>query len=128
MFSPLTIRERTVGDVHVFVLSGRLIAYDGTRTLHETVSAAVAAGARACLLDLEGLAYVDSAGVGALVEVYRLVTMTGGQLKLLHPSHCARRVLGISHLTAVFDVFDSEAEAILNLNRAPGIAAPHPTA
>lgn len=128
MSSPLTITERTVGDVRVFVLAGRLIAYEGTRTLHEAVTAAVAAGARACLLDLEGLAYIDSAGVGMLVEIYRLVTTTGGQLKLLHPSHCARRVLGISHLTAVFDVFDSESEAILNLGHAPAHPAPQTSA
>jgi hypothetical protein len=34
---------------------------------------------------------------------------------LLHPSLCARRVLGITHLSGVFDVFDNEAEAVHNM-------------
>jgi anti-sigma B factor antagonist len=115
MSSPLTITQRRAGDVVIFVLSGHLVAYEGTRTLRDAVKSAVAAGTRACLLDLDDVSYVDSAGVGMLVEIYRHVTGHGGQVKLLHPSICARRVLGISHLTAVFDVFDNEAEALLNL-------------
>ena len=116
MSSPLTITQRRVGDVAIFVLSGHLVAGPGTQTLRDAVRAAVDAGSRALLLDLEDLSYVDSAGVGMLVEVYRHVTARGGQVKLLHPSLCARRVLGITHLTGVFDVFDNEADALLNLS------------
>jgi len=54
--------------------------------------------------------------------MYRHVTRRGGQLKLLRPSPHARRVLGITHLTAVFDIFDDEAEALLNLG---GVATAH---
>ena len=116
MSSPLTITERRVGDVLILVLSGHLVAGRGTEPLRAAVRAAVDAGRRALLLDLEDLSYVDSAGVGMLVEVYRHVTARGGQVKLLHPSLCARRVLGITHLTGVFDVFDNEADALLNLS------------
>ena len=115
MSSPLTITTRSVGDVAILVLSGHLVAGGGTLPLRAAVRAAVEGGTRAVLLDLEDLSYVDSAGVGMLVEVYRHVTARGGQIKLLHPSLCARRVLGITHLTCVFDVFDNEAEALLNL-------------
>lgn len=117
MSSPLRITRRTEGDVGIFVLAGRLVYDEGTRAFRDTVKAAVDAGARACLLDLEQVSAMDSAGVGVLVEMYKHVTTRGGQLKLLHPSATARRVLGISHLTAVFDVFDDEPEAIRNLAR-----------
>jgi anti-anti-sigma regulatory factor len=56
------------------------------------------------------------------VAMFRHVTRRGGQLKLLRPSPCARRVLGITHLTAVFDIFDDEPEALLNLG---DVAAAH---
>jgi len=87
----------------------------GTRLLRDVLKTAVAGGARACLLDLQLITYLDSGGVGALVEMYRHVTRIGGELKLLRPSPPARRVLGITHLTAVFDVFDEEPEAVRNL-------------
>ena len=115
MSSPLTIITRSAGEVAILVLSGRLVAGGGTQALRAAVQTAVDGGRRAVLLDLEDLSYVDSAGVGMLVEVFRHVTRRGGQVKLLHPSLCARRMLGITHLTCVFDVFDDEPEALLNL-------------
>lgn len=116
--SDLQITERTVGRVTVFRLSGYLVYDQGTRLLWQVVTKAVASGARACLVDLEQITYLDSAGVGLLVAIYRHVTGRGGELKLLRPSPVARRVLGITHLTAVFDIFDEEAEALLNLGGA----------
>lgn len=113
--SALQISERAVGNVTIFTLSGPLVCDQGTRMLREVLTTAVAGGGRACLLDLEQITYLDSGGVGSLVEMFRHVTHRGGQLKLLHPSACARRVLGITHLTAVFDIFDDEAEAVRNL-------------
>ena len=123
MASPLQITERAVGDVVIFGLSGALVFDEGTQMLRDVVKTAVAAGARACLLDLEQITYLDSGGVGTLVEMYRHVTRRGGQLKMLRPSPCARRVLGITHLTAVFDIFDDEPEAVRNLG---GPAPPRP--
>jgi anti-sigma B factor antagonist len=119
MSEVLRITERRVGAVTVFTLSGRLVFEGGVQVLREAVTAAVKDGARACLLDLEHISYLDSGGVGALIAMFRHVTRQGGQLKLLRPSPSARRVLGIVHLTAVFDVFDDEADALLNLGGVP---------
>jgi anti-sigma B factor antagonist len=119
---PLTVTEHSSGDVRIFVVSGHLVAEKPLRVLESAIAAAMAEGARACLLDLQAVDYIDSAGIGTLVAIYRDVTARGGQLKLLHPSAHARRILGITHLTAVFDVFDSEAEAIVNLGGVHGHA------
>src|SRR6266851_2409080 len=115
MPSALQITERTVANVTVFELAGDLVYDEGTRLLRHVLTTAVAAGARECLLDLSRITYLDSGGVGSLVEMFRHVTRRGGHLKLLRPSSCARRVLGLTHLTAVFDIFDDEPDALLNL-------------
>ena len=115
MAPPLRITERTVAGVTIFSLAGRLVYDEGTQLLREVLTRAVAGGARACLIDLEHITYLDSGGVGSLVEMFRHVTRRGGQLKLLRPSPAARNVLGITHPTAVFDVFDDEPDALLNL-------------
>lgn len=115
MPSALRITERRVGEVTILELSGDLVYDGGTRLLRESLTKAVAAGARACLLDLHDITYLDSGGVGSLVAMFRHVTRRGGQLKLMRPSASARRVLGIARLTAVFEIFDDEREALLNL-------------
>jgi len=118
MPADIQINHRTVAGVTIFTLTGALVYDGGTKRLREELTGAVAAGARNCLLDLEQITYLDSGGVGSLVEMFRHVTRRGGQLKLLRPSPPARRVLGISRLTAVFDIFDDEADALLNLGSA----------
>ena len=119
MAARFRVIERTVSGVTIFTLSGDLVYDDGTRALRDVVKNAVAGGARPCLLDLEGITYLDSGGVGTLVELFRHVTRRGGQLKILRPSACARRVLGITRLTAVFDIFDDEPDALRNLGGGP---------
>jgi len=114
----LQIARRTLGTVTVFTLSGQLAYEEGTRQLRTALTAAVADGARSCLIDLREVTYLDSGGVGLLVAMFRHVTRRGGQFKLLRPSAAARRVLGISQLTRVFDIFDDESEALLNLGEA----------
>lgn len=111
----LNVERRSHGNVTVFVLSGQLAYEEGTRQLREAMTAAVDAGARSCLVDLRDVTYLDSSGVGMLVMLFRHITRRGGQFKLLAPSPAARRVLGISQLTRVFDIFDDEADALLNL-------------
>jgi anti-sigma B factor antagonist len=116
MPSRLTVSERRVGTVTILELSGELVYDGGTRVLREAVTKAVSEGAGAVLLDLRQLRALDSGGVGALVAMFRHVTRQGGQLKLLRPSATARHVLGIARLTCVFDIFDDEEGALLNLS------------
>ena len=115
MSSEFQIARRLAGTVTVVTLSGALVYDDATRELREAITDAVHAGARAILLDLERITRLDSGGVGLLVAMFRHVTRRGGQLKILRPSPTARRVLGISHMTMVFDIFDDESDALLNL-------------
>lgn len=115
MAPPLQVALRHVGSVTVFTLTGQLAYEEGTRALRSALTSAVASGVRLCLLDMRDVTYLDSGGVGLLVAMFRHVTSRGGQFKLLRPSAAARRVLGISHLTRVFDIFDEESDALLNL-------------
>lgn len=115
MVSELQISRRLAGNVTVLHLAGALVYEEGTRQLREAITETTGAGSIAILLDLEHLTRLDSGGVGLLVAMFRHVTRRGGQLKIMRPSPTARRVLGIAHMTMVFDIFDDEAEALLNM-------------
>jgi anti-sigma B factor antagonist len=115
MSVPLHIAQRSTDGVVVLTLSGHLVFDEGDRAFREHVTSLVDAGTRLLLLDLEGLTYIDSGGVGALVEMYMLVMRRGGHLKLLHPSWCSTRVLQVTHLSSVFEIFDDEAKALRSM-------------
>ena len=58
------------------------------------------------------VSYVDSGGIGSLVEMYLHLVRRGGQLKILRPSASSRRVLQITQLDTVLEIFDEEEQAI----------------
>lgn len=64
------------------------------------------------LLDLAGVSYIDSTGIGNLVSSFTEVTNRGGQLKLLRLQKRVRDLLQITKLYTVFEVFEDEAAAV----------------
>jgi anti-sigma B factor antagonist len=112
MTTCLDIVERRAKSVTILELAGRLVVDEGDRAFRDRVDALVRAGRTQLLVDLRNVNYVDSGGIGALVSKYLTVKNRGGQLKLLCPSGRACRVLGITGLLDVFEVFDSEPDAL----------------
>lgn len=112
MAGALEITERRIGPVTIVDLNGQLVVDDGEREFRQTIDLLVAAGQLNILVDLGKVTYVDSGGVGALVAKYLHVTKRGGQMKLLHLSRRASRVLRIARLISVFEVFGDEGEAV----------------
>ena len=72
----------------------------------------VKAGRTRILVDLRNVTYIDSGGVGGLVGMFLHVYKRGGEMKLICPSQRARRVLKITKLLSVFEVFPTEEQGI----------------
>jgi anti-sigma B factor antagonist len=112
MSAPLNINQHSTAGVIVLELSGQLVADEGDQAFKDHVEALVREGSRHVLLDLRDVTYMDSGGAGALVAVYLHVMRREGRLKLLRPSDRVCRVLQITHLLSVFEVFADEEQAI----------------
>jgi anti-sigma B factor antagonist len=108
----LSITERVVGDVTVLQLSGRLVFFEGDSTLRHYVDDLVRQGRLKILLDLGGVTYIDSAGIGMMIAKYLSVRRKGGDLKLLHLTARGLLVMTITRLLTVFEIFESEEEAL----------------
>ena len=63
-------------------------------------------------MNLAGVKYIDSSGIGELIANYTTVRRGGGQLKLLNLTDKVQDLLVITKLLTVFDVYDSEADAL----------------
>jgi anti-sigma B factor antagonist len=112
MMGPLRIRERQVADVTVLELAGQLVADEDETPFKDRVDALIRAGQTKLLVNLHQVAHVDSGSIGVLVAKYASVRRRGGDLKLVALSERARRVLTTTRLLSVFEVFESEDDAL----------------
>lgn len=108
----MKIEERALENVVVLDLKGKLTIGEGDELLKETIQKLMEKGHNNLLLNLEGVPYVDSAGLGEIVRTYTTVSRQGGSLKLLNLTKRITDLLAITKLLTVFDTFESEAEAV----------------
>ena len=108
----MQIEEREVGEVLVLDLNGKLTIGEGDELLKDKVNSLIQQGRRKLLLNLEGVPYIDSAGLGEIVRTYTTVSRQGGTLKLVHLTKRIEDLLSITKLLTVFETYDSEQEAV----------------
>jgi anti-sigma B factor antagonist len=108
----MQIEERTVGDVVVLDLKGKITLGEGEELLKDKVNSLVNQGHRKIVLNLGGVPYIDSAGLGQVVRTYTTVSRQGGSLKLLNLTKRITDLLSITKLLTVFETFESENEAV----------------
>ena len=108
----LDVKERQAGDVTILDLSGEVRIGDSSVALRESVRNLVDQGKKKLLLNLAGVKYIDSSGIGELIANYTTMSRQGGQLKLLNLTDKIQNLLVITKLLTVFDSYDNEAEAL----------------
>jgi anti-sigma B factor antagonist len=108
----MIISERAVGEITVLDAQGKLIMGAGAELLRDKVRSLLQQGRKQFLVNLGGVPYMDSSGLGELVQCYATVTRQGGSLKLLNATSRLRDLLVITKLATVFDCFDLEATAL----------------
>ena len=108
----LQVAERDLGDVTILQLKGQLILDEGEMPLRKDIDALVEHGHVNLVFDLHDVSRLDSAGIGTLVNSYLATHRHGGDLKLLHVPPRANRLLTMTHLASVFEMYDSEAAVV----------------
>jgi len=108
----LNISERQAGDVTILDLTGEIRIGGGTTELRVTIRDRILQGHNKILLNLSGVKYIDSSGIGELVANYTTASRDGGQLKLLNLTQKVQDLLVITKLLTVFDAYDNESEAL----------------
>ena len=108
----MEIHTRTVGDVQILDISGKIVLGEATKTIRQTISDLLVNGGRKIVLNLKDVNYVDSSGIGELVRTYTSVTREGKQLKLLNLTEKIRDLLVITKLLTVFQVYENEQAAL----------------
>jgi anti-sigma B factor antagonist len=108
----MQIEERIVGDVTILDLKGKMTLGEGDELLKDKINSLIHQGQKNLLLNLEGVPYIDSAGLGEIVRTYTTVSRQGGSLKLVNLTKRITDLLSITKLLTVFETFDSEKDAV----------------
>jgi anti-sigma B factor antagonist len=108
----LEIQTREREGIAILDLKGRITVGPEATALREKVSELSAAGKRNVILNLEGIDYIDSTGLGALVMCATSLRKSGGALKLLNLNRRNIELLVMTKLATVFEIFADEQDAI----------------
>jgi anti-sigma B factor antagonist len=93
-------------------LSGDLIGEDNGAAVVEVVNQAIQQGILLCVIDISGLRYINSSGIGVLITILTKYRNKSGEVFLMKPSESVQKLLVITKLNAIFQIIQSEAEVV----------------
>ncbi len=109
----MNITENAHNGTPVFALKGRIMDWDKGSLLRGKIVESLAGGVKRIVLDLSGVDWINSVGLGLLVSIHSTVTNAGGSLALANIQKI-EKILTITKLVTIFEVFDSLDEAVVN--------------
>jgi anti-sigma B factor antagonist len=101
-----------VGGVTIVDISGRIEMGEESASVRDMILQLLRTGHKQILLNLAGVDYIDSMGLGALVAAFASVRKQGGELKLLNLTNKVTDLMQVTKLFTVFDVMSDEGVAV----------------
>jgi anti-anti-sigma factor len=108
----MDIAVRKIGDVTIVDFKGRLAVGVSDSVLPSVVDDILDDGGRKILLNLSDMEYIDSNGLGELVQAFRESQRQGASLRLLKPQDRVAKTLRLTNLLPMFSVYESEDDAL----------------
>jgi anti-sigma B factor antagonist len=113
----LKMTNREVDGVSVVALDGRIVLGEESNALREKVKGLISSGKKKIVLNMDNVTFIDSAGLGTLVAAHHTAKSQGAGLRLCHLGSKFQEVLQITKLMTVFDVYNTEAEAVASFSK-----------
>lgn len=108
----MEITKRTIGDVTILDLDGKLTIGKGDVVLRDALLEEVNSGRKNVVINLDKVTTIDSSGLGELIRCKVTSTSNQAEVKLLHVNIKARKLLTMAQLVGVFEMFDDEGLAV----------------
>jgi anti-sigma B factor antagonist len=113
----LKMTNREVDGVTVVAMDGRIVLGEESNALREKVKGMIAEGKKKLVLNMDNITFIDSAGLGTLVSAHHSAKAQGASLRLCHLGTKFTEVLQITKLMTIFDVYDTEAQAVASFSK-----------
>ena len=111
----LSVSTRTEAGCAIVVVSGD-VDISTSPALREALAGVLNNGTRAVVVDMSGVRFVDSTGLGVLVGAYTAVRNAGGRLAVVNDHAAVLKVLSITALHDVLGVHPTLAEAVASVS------------
>ena len=108
----LQVEARELDRIVVVDVVGRLTLSDSRTRLRDLVHVFTSNGRRKFLINLAGVEFVDSDGLGELTRCYSIVRHAGGELKLVHVQKRVQALLELTRLVNLFEIHSAEETAL----------------
>ena len=108
----MTFEQETKEGNLILRLEGDLIGDDNGAKVLEAVSTAIQNNIRTGIVDISGLRYINSSGIGVLITILTKFRNKGGEVYLLKPSESVQKLLVITKLNSIFQIIQSEDEVV----------------
>ena len=108
----MKVKTEMEGDVAVVHVAGKLMGGPESENLRNEVKTLIDDGVRKFVINLHGVPWINSTGLGALMAVYTSVQRSEGALALCHVSDRIQSLFMITKLLTIFDTYPSEEEAV----------------
>ena len=108
----MDLTSREDGDITILTVNGDLVIGEPETTFKKTITRLLEEGHVNLLVDLSGVGFLDSSGLGALVRALTLAQKEGGSAKLLHAGPQVRKLLQMTKLDSVFEIHEDLEAAV----------------
>lgn len=107
------------GDIRILRVREERLVYSMLGSFFGEVSKVIEAGARKVVLDLSAVAYIDSASVGCLMDIYRTMSERGGVIRLLGLQERVETMVSMTGLHNFMEIYRDEAAAVESFDVKP---------
>jgi anti-sigma B factor antagonist len=108
----MTFKHEIKNNKLIIRLAGDLIGEDNGASVIEVVTDAIQKKVMNCIVDISGLRYINSSGIGVLITILTKFRNKGGEVYLMRPSESVQKLLVITKLNAIFQIVNSEEEVL----------------
>lgn len=108
----MQISEQRQGDVAILTLKGKLMGGPETQQVHEKVKELAASKVLKVVIDLAGVKWMNSSGLGAIMGSMTTLKNAQGELKLANVTEKVQSLFMITKLITIFDTYESVEEAV----------------
>ena len=122
----MTTNERSVGDITILDIDGRITIQEGADTFHKAVRSLVRRGRVKLVINLQLVPYIDTTALAELIRTHVTITRLGGTLKLLKPTRHVHELLVVTKLWTVLETFEVERAAIESFRSPPSRSTQKP--
>ena len=112
----MTIKEKVENGIAILILKGDLVGEPETSELREKIHSLISDKMKKVVMDLSGLNYVNSSGLGTLIATLTTVRNAGGDLRLARVGEKVANLFTITQLVKVFETYETVDRAVASFS------------